>query len=583
MEYALEERIGNPELFTGRKEELTYFLKWIHDIKEKKSQSSVLLARRKMGKSALMERLFNITYYKNDGVIPFYYEIKENKMWVVDFCQDFFLTFIYQYIAYKTRKIEYLGPLEEINFKKVMNVATKEGVGYLNTLIGSVEYAVEHEDVDMLWQLTREAPKAVAFRQNEFIIQMIDEFQFLNAMLYRDKDMKIQANDLAGGYLSTAESKIAPLLVSGSWVGWLMNDLNIMLPARFKYEYLENMPEEEAVEMIYKYSRFFNVPVTEETVYLIARMSEGSPFYISAIIRSRYRNKDLTSIDGLTKTLEFETLDNRGVIKLTWMEYLSSALPRINDRNGKNIVLYLCQHRDREVTRKELMNELKLKISDARLEEKLKALVKSDIIAQGTSNYRYQGVRDNIFDKVFRGVYEEEIREFDVSTISKEYHSDFEKLKEDYYRLLGRYNSQKGHFAEYVILDRLRIHGREHNEFLKAITRYLPKDFNFSDYSSVWKYDTSAEYSKDINVDIFARSLLPGDYSIIGEVKSRDLRKFSKDEVIQFEKKFAEIKKLQGLEKVIGFIFSRSGFTQEAEVHCREKGIACSEDNRWLG
>ncbi|MCU0290342.1 MAG: hypothetical protein MUF15_28680 [Acidobacteria bacterium] len=47
---------------------------------------------------------------------------------------------------------------------------------------------------------------------------MIDEFQFLNAMIYRDKDMKILADDLAGAYLGTAESKIAPLLVSGSWV-----------------------------------------------------------------------------------------------------------------------------------------------------------------------------------------------------------------------------------------------------------------------------------------------------------------------------------------------------------------------------
>ena len=63
-----------------------------------------------MGKTAIMERLFNITFYKNDGVIPFYYEIKENKMWVGDFCKDFFLTFIYQYIAFKTRKTEYLKP-----------------------------------------------------------------------------------------------------------------------------------------------------------------------------------------------------------------------------------------------------------------------------------------------------------------------------------------------------------------------------------------------------------------------------------------------------------------------------------------
>ncbi|MCU0284944.1 MAG: hypothetical protein MUF15_00970, partial [Acidobacteria bacterium] len=103
MEYALEERIGNPDLFTGRNEEMTYFLKWINEIKERKSQSTAILARRKMGKTAILERLFNITFFKNNGVIPFYYEIKETKMWIGDFCQDFFLTLIYQYIAFKSR------------------------------------------------------------------------------------------------------------------------------------------------------------------------------------------------------------------------------------------------------------------------------------------------------------------------------------------------------------------------------------------------------------------------------------------------------------------------------------------------
>jgi hypothetical protein len=77
------------------------------------------------------------------------------------------------------------------------------------------------------------------------------------------------------------------------------------------------------------------------------------------------------------------------------------------------------------------------------LEKKLKALVKADIINQGASNYRYRGVNDNIFDKVFRGVYEEEIREFDVKMISKEYREELEKLKEQYNRLLGRYSEDE--------------------------------------------------------------------------------------------------------------------------------------------
>ena len=245
-------------------------------------------------------------------------------------------------------------------------------------------------------------------------------------------------------------------------------------------------------------------------------------------------------------------------------------------------MLHLSKHRDREWTRRELLDELKLEMSDGELEKKLKALVKADIIQQGQTNFDYRGVGDNIFDKVFRGVYEKEIREFDVRVIREEYNEELENFKKQYNSLLGKYNYRQGYFAEYVILDQLRLHGRENNEFLKSITQYLPEDFNFCDYSRVWKYDSSPEYSKSFSVDIFARAQSAGDYSIIGEVKSRELKKFSKDEAVHFLGKFEEIKKMENLERVIGFIFSRKGFTGEAEDYCKERGIACSEDERWL-
>jgi hypothetical protein len=411
---------------------------------------------------------------------------------------------------------------------------------------------------------------------------MIDEFQFLNAMIYLDKDKEKVADTLAGGYLSTAESKIAPLLVSGSWVGWLMNELMTMLPSRFRYYYLDNMPEDEAIEMIYNYSQHFGVPVTEETAYLMAKMAEGSPFYISSIIRSSIRNKDLTTVKGLTDALEYETLDNRGVIKLTWMEYIAGAFPQINDRNAKNVVLHLCKNRDRELTREEIRQDLKLDMTDSELEKKLKALVKSNIIEQGQTDFDYRGVRDNIFDKVFRGVYEKEIRQFDIKIIREEYGQQFEKLKAQYDSLLGKYNNHKGLFAEYVIMNRLRSHGREDNDLLKLLTRYLPGDFNFCEYARVWHYDYSPDSARRFNIDIFARALSPGDYSLIGEVKNRDSKKFTKEEAIEFERKYNALKEAERLERVVGFVFSRSGFTQEAEEYCREKGFACMDDERWL-
>ncbi|MCP4149622.1 MAG: hypothetical protein GY757_17885, partial [bacterium] len=383
MEYAFEERIGNPALFSGRKEELAYFLNWITNIKERKSKSTALLARRKMGKTALMERLFNITFYKNDGVIPFYYEVKEGQKWSVDFCIDFFFTFIYQYIAFKSRKIEYLKRLPDFDFNKAKQIAGKENLGYLSEMIEGVEATVRKENVDNLWLMVRDAPRNLAAQQGEFIVQLIDEFQFLNSEIYWDKAKTNLAFDFAAGYLSTAESKIAPLIVSGSWVGWLMNLLMMMLPSRFKFTFPGNMPQNEAIEMVFNYSRFFEVPVTEETAFLIAGLLEGSPFYISALFRSHYRDRDLATADGFIRTLEFETLDKEGEIKSTWMEYVTKAFSQINDINAKNIVLYLCKHRDREVTRKELLEQLHLDMTDAELEKRLKALVKADIIRQG--------------------------------------------------------------------------------------------------------------------------------------------------------------------------------------------------------
>jgi hypothetical protein len=465
-----------------------------------------------------------------------------------------------------------------------MQLARSEGLDYLAELLSAVKHAVEHDHVDILWETVREAPKNIAHSENEFIVQMIDEFQFLNVVVYWDKNKTRDnlAKTLAGGYLSTAESKIAPLLVSGSWVGWLMNQLKSMLPTRFYYEYLENMPQDEAVEMVYKFSRYFDVPVTQETAYLLTEIAEGSPFYISSLIRSRYRAKDLTTVNGLTDTLEFETLDNRGNIKTTWMEYITSAFNKVNGKNAKNIVLYLCQHRDREVTRQELLEKLPLDWDDTKLEEKLEALVRGDIITQGPTHFDYRGVQDNIFDKVFRGVYEKEIREFDVRMIRKEYSEELQELEKQYKKLIGKLNYQQGLFVEYLILEQLRLHGRDKNGLLKSMTRNLPDDFDFCDYSRVWRYDSSPEYARKFSVDIFARPVNVGDYAIIGEVKSLDNRKFSKEEATAFETKFAGVKKLENIERAVGFIFSRSGFTKEADEYCKTKGIACSEDERWL-
>ena len=59
----LQEKIGNPALFTGRKKELNNLLKWADEIKLEFSKSKAVISRRKTGKSALMLEYESIWSY----------------------------------------------------------------------------------------------------------------------------------------------------------------------------------------------------------------------------------------------------------------------------------------------------------------------------------------------------------------------------------------------------------------------------------------------------------------------------------------------------------------------------------------
>ncbi|MEA1966995.1 MAG: hypothetical protein U9N77_02065 [Thermodesulfobacteriota bacterium] len=590
MKIYLKEKIGNPDMFSGRNSEVTFFLNWINRIKRELSRSMALLSRRKTGKTALLQRLYNLTFEKNDNVIPFYYEVKEGHVWAIKFCTDFFLTFIYQYIAFKIRKPEYIEQSVLNDFEDAIISAKKEGLDYLVKRIEAAKRLALNEDVDSLWTLVREAPRMTANAQGEFIVQIIDEFQYLNSEIYWDKEKTNPAPTFAAGYMSTAEYKNAPLLISGSWVGWLGDLLLTMLPSRFIRYGFENLPEEESIEMIYNYSNMMDIPVTEETAMILTQLCEGNPFYISSMFQSSFADKDFTNQEGVLKTIEFETLNERGIIKSVWMEYILSVFGRVNELNSKNIVLYLSKHRERQVTRKELLQKLNLDMTDFELEQKLIALEKVDIIEQGRSNFFYQGVQDNIFDKVFRGRYADDIEEFDPKEITNEYKALFAESQKQYRKLMGRYNRDKGLYAEYLIINQLRYNAYKKDQFFQSFTNNLPKKFKFIEYAKVWSYKASPVDKRDINIDIFARVRTDQDqenyyqenYSLICEVKNRK-KKFSKQEAVEFSLKMKELIKIENIKQPLGFVFSITGFTSDALEFFRENNFAWSDDIRWFG
>jgi hypothetical protein len=178
-----------------------------------------------------------------------------------------------------------------------------------------------------------------------------------------------------------SESKIAPMLVTGSYVGWLMMIISKYLQAgRLKqirmYPYLTN---EEGLAAVYQYAEFYNEPITNETAVQINELCLSDPFFISCVIQSEYDDKELMTSEGVINTVHYEISDRNSEMSKTWNEYLQLTLQRVNDRNAKNILLFLSEHADRDWMPSELKKELSLDLEINQIQKKLEILSEASV------------------------------------------------------------------------------------------------------------------------------------------------------------------------------------------------------------
>ncbi|MFW6263164.1 MAG: hypothetical protein ACOC34_03950, partial [Thermotogota bacterium] len=206
IEYALPEQIGNPDLFVGRKDEFDFFLgDWYKYLVKNFAQNQAIVSRRKKGKTALLQRLFNILWsaaqeYENDGplVIPFYYSIKDRNTSLNLFAKDFFMAFVNQYLSCKLKKSELLR--DPIPFELLEEKIKDEKI------IKQYRMMLYHEKMkewEGMWTIASETPASIGVIRNEKIVQIIDEFQNINDCII-DQDKEV-INNLSGTYMQVGE------------------------------------------------------------------------------------------------------------------------------------------------------------------------------------------------------------------------------------------------------------------------------------------------------------------------------------------------------------------------------------------
>ena len=575
MQYPLEEKIGKPYLFVEREREFRKFGQWVANMPEKLSKSRVILARRKSGKTALVQRLFNHVWSANGQVIPFYFSVPEHKIWYPHFAKLYYRTFASQYISFLERDATLMR--SPLFLEQIKEYGESHGLKLLVHGVEAMTLGEQQRDFTMMWEAAYNAPHQFGSVYDQRILVIIDEFQYLSNHIYRDEACQGKPDEtMPGSYHTVSESKVAPMLVTGSYISWLLEIASQYLEAgRLSKWYMEpNLTPEEGLEAVYRYAEVYQQPITNESALMVNQLCRSDPFFISCVIQSDYEGKRLDTLDGVVNTVNYELTNRTSEMSETWGEYIYRNLSRINDLHGKQILLHLSKHNERSWTHRELKEALGLDLSLEDILRRLQLLLQADLIMDGGSDIDYQGLQDGTLYLVLRSRFEKEISSF-VPDFRRDFRAEIEQLQQDKRQLQGRLNQVSGKMAEYQLMTLFRSEKRfALSHYFEAVTD--PTPLNIIEVKSNVKFQRGD--GKLMEVDVWARS--SDGREVLVEVKKR-AEKSSVTMVEDFIEKVNVYRELHPQVGVLAGFLSLGGFTVEAQTHCLQHGIGLATQLPW--
>jgi len=457
----------------------------------------------------------------------------------------------------------------------------------------------------MMWAFG--APAEFAGIENAFFLVMIDEIQYMTKHIFWDKADKVHqvpARRLPGAYHSLVQSKVAPMLVSGSYVGWMTQMMrDIFVGGWLKRTKISpKLAVDEGMEAVYRYAEYNNKALSDDAAFVINLLTQSDPFYIASLFRSDWENQDFTSVEGAIKTLAYEIRDREGEFFGTWSEYIFSTVDAVNDQHAKKILLYLSKERHKECTRDEINDYLGNPLSDRELEDKLRALEYGDLITQGRNNFRYCGIQDDILDLIFRDLYQEEIDD-DIPNIDLELTLKVATLEKEKKSLTGALSELKGRMLELIVYRELNqcrqkrqpiVHFRQRlRPFLNAqhAGRWETRlaTCAVSVFDRVWmNYPLFLPHTTMVELDVLAKGEdAERCWAVVFEMKNRDEKHLpTMVEAQLFVDKVERVKQWLGetgktVKEVCSVFFSAEGFQSEIEAWLQEQGVLTTDMVCW--
>jgi len=500
--FPIEECMAYEE-FTDRVELLRELETWIKNIRHKRSGSTSIISPRRLGKTVLLERLVNTVFLKPQyQVAPIYFSMGLEKRTLSRFIWQYVETFFRQYIAYCLQDPK-LYQEESISLKNLIEIETnnddiKHAQERIHQFINLFEtYQFEDGSIE-LWTKVIRIPEQVARYSNTYAAIIIDEFQEMKSIAYdmsnalfnefKAKRQLIDegAADLTASYRRQSQSRVAPMLVSGSAVTMIFKTvMGGPLGGRFGFTYVKPLSIPDGVTLLFHLIRIYrsDLSIQPEMAFYASSQVGGHPYYLYCLVHSKFEQK-FDSREVIDALIEYETTE--GKIFGFWQTHFQTNRHYINEDNdqelGKKIMYCFIQYNNQPVGIEEIAK--KLNVSKNAVEEKIEKLYLADLVWR--TKGRFYAFNDICLMRYIKFVYEQDLKDLDKIDLS----------------LQSKYNVLKGRFLENVVqVTMMKFNNDEiQGEWLGKKGKIVLPLFNVVDTRQVKTSST-----KSYQIDVFAR------------------------------------------------------------------------------
>ena len=427
--------------FTDREEIIGTLVERATNTPRDMTLSASIVGQRRLGKTAVMEQVYNRLFWEQTQVVPIYFNFESKPTTSTEFAWAYFTNFLKQYVAFRL-KDDNLARLDDSDVEVSNLVVLAETLsgdpiahfaGGMQRLLSSPT-ALLHDKLERTIYLPRRVMEynRARWKPETPIFVMLDEFQ--NILLINYSDGKPAR--MTGLYQWAVEGRQCPHFVTGSAVR-LINQEVLGTGALFgRFRYIEFPPMENVygLELVDKLAFKYGLTIPEPVAGYVVTRCGGNPFYVRCVVMqaTEQRLLSVNSEQAVNDLIAHEI--THGQIWRDWGSQLQRYFEQINSYYiSKRILFHAARYEDERISPEEIAAEVERPV---------------DEVVRVLRQLAFAEMLDARGGPIFFNLKDPLLRDF----INTQYELDVEKqsLESIHQKLLQEYKSLKGKYADAV-------------------------------------------------------------------------------------------------------------------------------------